>query len=129
VDIDAPKDGRPATRVNWLVRQLKSAPDSTRVEAFTVHARGAGAAELLGGVRANPALLIADPTKDLRAFRVAITTPAGTRAAAGAAGLSTRSSTPSTASTARCSSTSKRGPPPRRVCVNRPTPRPRPRPR
>lgn len=34
VDLDAPKEGRPSTRVNWLVRQLKSAPDGLRVEAL-----------------------------------------------------------------------------------------------
>lgn len=39
VDVDAPREGRPTTRVNWLVRQLKGAPDSTRVEAFANHGR------------------------------------------------------------------------------------------
>ena len=34
VDMDAPREGRPTTRVNWLLRQLKSAPDATRLEAF-----------------------------------------------------------------------------------------------
>lgn len=34
VDVEAPRDGRATTRVNWLVRQLKNAPDSARVEAF-----------------------------------------------------------------------------------------------
>jgi hypothetical protein len=52
-----------------------------------MHARGAGTAELLGAVRANPALLITDPTKDLRAFRVAITTPAGTKRGRGRGGF------------------------------------------
>src|SRR4051812_29263135 len=33
VDIDGPREGRPTTRVNWLVRQLKAAPDSVRLEA------------------------------------------------------------------------------------------------
>lgn len=32
VDVEAPRDGRATTRVNWLVRQLKNAPDSARVE-------------------------------------------------------------------------------------------------
>jgi hypothetical protein len=30
IDIDAPREGRPQTRVNWLIRQLKGAPDSER---------------------------------------------------------------------------------------------------
>jgi hypothetical protein len=79
VDVAAPKDGRPATRVNWLVRQLRHAPDSARLEAFVLHSRGAGTAELLGAVRANPAVLIEDPKKELRSFRVASSTPLGAK--------------------------------------------------
>jgi hypothetical protein len=79
VDIDAPKEGRSSTRVNWLLRQLKSAPDSLRVEAFQVHARGAGAVALLKDVRGNPAVLIADPKKDLRGFRIALSTATGSK--------------------------------------------------
>lgn len=33
VDIDAPKEGRQQTRVNWLVRQLRDAPDSLLIES------------------------------------------------------------------------------------------------
>ena len=87
VDIDAPGDGRPATRVNWLLRQLKLAPETLRLEAFALHARGAGAAELLGNVRANPSLLIADPKKDLRTFRIAMTTPVGAKRGRGRGGF------------------------------------------
>jgi len=79
IDVDAPREGRPTTRVNWLVRQLKAAPDGVRIEAHAAHERGQGAAELLGKVRENPALLIADPAKDLRSFRVAMTVPMGSK--------------------------------------------------
>jgi hypothetical protein len=79
VDVDAPKEGRPPTRVNWLVRQLKHAPDALRVEAFQMHARGAGTAALLKDVRENPGGLVADPKKELRAFRVALTVPVGSK--------------------------------------------------
>lgn len=79
LDIDAPKEGRPATRVNWLIRQLKAAPDGLRVEAFQMHARGAGTAALLKDVRSDPNVLIADPKKELRAFRIALTAPTGTK--------------------------------------------------
>ncbi|WP_203433700.1 hypothetical protein [Jiangella asiatica] len=77
VDIDAPREGRPTTRVNWLVRQLKNAPDDLRVEAFVAHGRGVGAAELLVAVRENPSVLVADPAKELRSFRVAKSSPMG----------------------------------------------------
>ncbi len=77
VDVEAPREGKPTTRVNWLVRQLKNAPPNVRIEAFVAHARGASTAELLGTVRDNPACLIADPTREFRTFRVAITTALG----------------------------------------------------
>ncbi len=79
VDVAAPREGRPATRVNWLVRQLKNAPESVRVEAFTAHSRGASSAELLRDVRENPAVLLTDPAKELRTFRVALDRPLGAK--------------------------------------------------
>lgn len=79
VDVDAPGNGRPLTRVNWLVRQLKHAPDSTRIEVFAARSRGAGAAELLSLVREEPKLLVLDPTRELRSFRVAVTAPMGAK--------------------------------------------------
>lgn len=82
-DVEAPKQGRPRTRVNWVVRQLEKAPDGLRVEAFVWHGRGPGAAELIGAVRQNPDLLIADPTKDLKGFRLTQITPLGTKRGTG----------------------------------------------
>jgi hypothetical protein len=79
VEVDAPREGRPTTRVNWLVRQLKNAPDSLRLEAFAAHARGASTASLLKEVREDAAVLIQDPKKDLRSFRLALTSPLGTK--------------------------------------------------
>lgn len=79
VDIDAPREGRPTTRVNWLVRQLKAAPDDVRVEATAVRSRGTGAAELLKVVREHPASLVEDPLRELKSFRVAQSVPLGTK--------------------------------------------------
>lgn len=79
VAIDAPREGRPTTRVNWLIRQLKSAPDSVRIESHVAHARGNGATDLLRAIRENPALLIDDPTKDLRSFEIALVTSMGSK--------------------------------------------------
>ncbi|MET7963508.1 stress response protein [Micromonospora zamorensis] len=83
VDVDAPRTGRPTTRVNWLIRQLKDAPDSVRIEAFAMHARGGGATDLLRQVRTEATTLISDPTRELRAFRVAQSTAAGTKRGSG----------------------------------------------
>jgi hypothetical protein len=77
VDVDAPREGRSTTRVNWLVRQLRVAPENVRVEASVAHGRGPGSAELLKVVRDQPAKLIADPSKDLRSFRVALSSTLG----------------------------------------------------
>jgi len=79
VNVDAPREGRPTTRVNWLVRQLKAAPDSVRVETFNAHGRGSSAAELLGVVRESPTALVVDPAKEIRSFRLALISPMGTK--------------------------------------------------
>ena len=83
VDVDAPRDGRQTTRVNWLVRQLKHAPDDVRIEAFAMHARGGSTAELLRRIREDPTVLVGDPTKELRSFRIALSTGAGTKRSVG----------------------------------------------
>jgi len=79
VDLEAPREGRPTTRVNWLVRQLKETPGSARIEAFLAHARGSSAAELLATVREHPASLLVDPTREVRGFRVATVSGLGTK--------------------------------------------------
>lgn len=79
VDLDAPREGRPTTRVNWLVRQLRSAPDNLRIDAFTHYGRGATTSELLRDVRTNPGLLVSDGKRDLRSFRLTLGAPMGTK--------------------------------------------------
>ena len=81
-DIDAPGEGKPTTRVNWIVRQLKEAPDTLRIEAFVPRARD-GAAELLRDLRTTPTKIITDPTKEIRSFRVAQIHPLGSKRNAG----------------------------------------------
>lgn len=82
----APGEGRPTTRVNWLLRQLKDAPDNLRVEAFAVRQRG-GTAELLGVARENPAALVADPTKEIKSFTVTYLGKMGGNRLAGRSGF------------------------------------------
>jgi hypothetical protein len=83
VDVDAPREGRGTTRVGWLVRQLKNAPATTRVDAFHLHARGPGAAELIGRLREDPKLLLGDGSKELKSFRVAHMVTMGTKRGVG----------------------------------------------
>ncbi len=79
VDVDAPRQGRGATRVNWLVRQLKDAPETLRIDAFTMHSRGSSTSALLKDVRNDPAVLIEDPKRELRAFKLTTTAQMGTK--------------------------------------------------
>ncbi|MGH3446869.1 MAG: hypothetical protein ACRDQA_20230 [Nocardioidaceae bacterium] len=83
VTLPAPKKGRSLTRVNWLLRQLKSAPGDIRVEASVVRQRGPGAAELLGALREDPRLVITDSQRELRSFTVARAQPMGSKRGAG----------------------------------------------
>ena len=81
-DIEAPRTGRSRTRVNWLVRQLKEAPGDLRLEAFAVRAR-TGTAELLEKVREDPDLLLGDPSRELKSFRLTQLAPMGTKRGSG----------------------------------------------
>lgn len=79
IDLDAPRDRRSPARVTWLLRQLKSAPDATRLESFFLHGRTAGAVSLLKEATSNAAALVPDPHRDLRSFRIASTSKLGTK--------------------------------------------------
>ena len=63
VDVEAPKNGRPQTRINWLLRQLKDAPDALRVDCWAAHARGASTSELLKAARENANCLSTTPRR------------------------------------------------------------------
>jgi hypothetical protein len=56
VTIDAPREGRAKTRLNWMLRQLSHAPDDLRIEVAYPNARET-TSELLADVRDNPELL------------------------------------------------------------------------
>lgn len=83
---NAPGEGRPTTRVNWLLRQLKDAPDTLRVEAYAARQR-AGTAELLGTARENPGALVADPSKEIKSFSVTYIGKMGSNRLAGRSGF------------------------------------------
>jgi hypothetical protein len=78
VDVAAPQDGRSTTRVNWLVRQLKEAAPDTRVESFAARAR-TGSIELLKNIRENPKLLVPDGDREIRSFRVSVSSSLGAK--------------------------------------------------
>jgi hypothetical protein len=80
VTIDAPKEGRPGARINWLLRQLKDAPDSLRIEARFAGARETSSV-LLAEAREYPQRLLSatDPKRAPRAFMLTLSRPLGTK--------------------------------------------------
>jgi stress response protein SCP2 len=78
IEIDAPREGGGARRVNWMVRQLADAPETVTVEVLFAR-REQTSCEQLKDVRVNPAGLLPDPGAEVRAFRVSASAPMGTK--------------------------------------------------
>ncbi len=77
--IDAPEAARPATRVNWLIRQLRDSNPGICVETITLRQRGRGTVRKLAELRETPKIAIEDPAKEIRAFTVSLSANAGTK--------------------------------------------------
>jgi hypothetical protein len=75
--VPAPREGRPTTRVNWLVRQLKTAPGELCIEPSAAWQRGRGQARTLAEVRNDAKSLVEDPAHELRSFTVSLSSNAG----------------------------------------------------
>jgi stress response protein SCP2 len=78
VDIEAPREGGAPRRVNWLLRQLKEAPDALVVEVGFAR-REQTSCEQLRDVRENASPLLPDPAADVRSFRLSLGAPMGTK--------------------------------------------------
>ena len=80
VEVPAPREGRAKTRITWLIRQLKDAPDSTRIEVRYPNARES-VSHLLKDVREKPdkLLLPADLKREPKAFRISQSKEVGTK--------------------------------------------------
>jgi hypothetical protein len=79
VKVAAPKDGRPLTRINWILRQLKKAPADLRIEVQFQRTRETTAA-LLSEAREDPANLLSptDRKREPRAFVLSLGRQMGT---------------------------------------------------
>jgi hypothetical protein len=80
VRVDAPNTGRPLTRVQWILRQLRDAPGDLRLDAAFAKTRETSSL-LLAEALAVPehALYGPDKRREPRAFVVAMSRPMGTR--------------------------------------------------
>lgn len=80
VAVQAPGEGRPQTRANWMLRQVKQAPADVRVDVSFVNSREASSL-LLGEAREYPQRMLSatDPKRDPRAFELTLTKPMGTK--------------------------------------------------
>jgi hypothetical protein len=84
VTADAPKEGRPKARINWMLRQLAGVSPHARVTVSFANTRETTSA-LLDEAREYPDRLLSptDRTREPRSFEVALTTALGTKAGRG----------------------------------------------
>lgn len=80
VVVKAPKEGRPLTRINWILRQLQNASDDLRVEVQFARTKETTAL-LLGDARDEPKALLSpsDPRREPKAFYLSLARPLGTK--------------------------------------------------
>ncbi len=85
VDIQAPREGRAKTRLVWLLRQLKDAPDACRIDVRYPNARET-VSQALKDVRDKPErlLMAADLKREPRAFRISLAKELGAKRGRGA---------------------------------------------
>jgi hypothetical protein len=74
--IEAPKEGTSKGRVSWLLRHLQKGPEGLLVEARAARWSDSAAAQL-AEARQVPAMLYPDSKRDIRAFRLSLTTNMG----------------------------------------------------
>ena len=88
VELQAPDLGRSTARLNWLLRQLKSAPEDLRIDVRFFHTR-ATASELLSTVMENPKGILAEADHAPRSFILTLAGDVGGKRNAGHGGFIT----------------------------------------
>ena len=85
VEVTGPREGRSKTRISWLLRQLKDAPNTTRVRVRYPNAKDTVSA-ILKDVRDKPEklLLPSDLKRDPKLFRIAQAKELGAKRGRGA---------------------------------------------
>jgi len=82
VSLNAPRQGRPMTRINWLLRQLKSSSPNVRIDSWGLRARSS-MCDLLGNVRKKPDLLTPTDDREIVSFRVSLARSMGLKRSLG----------------------------------------------
>jgi hypothetical protein len=70
-EVEAPREGRSRGRISWLLRQLKSAPDETRIEARIARSQNSLAGSL-GDIRAQSDSIVPPGDKEIRSFHLSL---------------------------------------------------------
>ena len=80
VEIPAPREGRPKTRINWLLRQLRNAPADLRIDVSFAKVRETSSL-LLAEAQETPERLLSatNPQREPRSFVVALTRKMGSK--------------------------------------------------
>jgi hypothetical protein len=80
VNVNAPKEGRPLTRITWMLRQLRKAPEDLRIEVRFARTKESTAL-LLRDAREDPKALLSpsDPKREPRSFSLSLARPLGTK--------------------------------------------------
>jgi len=79
VTVPAPSEGRPLTRVSWLLRQLKTAPNDLLICVQGPRSKDQGPTIRLDRAIPKPDALLPDPKYDVKSFTLTLTAPAGTK--------------------------------------------------
>ena len=80
---DAPSEGRPRTRVNWVVRQLRSAPDDVRIDTY-FEGRRTTSSNLLGQLAAESGTALLEDRRVVpRGFNVTLAREMGLKRGSG----------------------------------------------
>jgi len=80
VELPAPRDGRPKTRIAWILRQLKDAPENLQLEVRYPNAKETTAATLKDAREKPDKLLFpSDSKREPRAFRISLARDLGAK--------------------------------------------------
>jgi len=82
--VEAPREGRPTPRINWMLRQLRDTPTDIRLTIAFAGSRETTSL-LLGEAQEYPQRLLSptDPKRAPRAFEIAVTRPLGAKGGRG----------------------------------------------